>query len=122
VQAIASQLATEGSAVDGPLHVSAVASSAGAPAKAYAWPSGLALDPFIIDDRDANAAGVSRLVDDPDAATQLRALRNRYVADIEARPNVPAADGLLATDGSRMVYVYMRDAIPYEDAQGFLKF
>jgi hypothetical protein len=62
-------------------------------------------------------------VDDPEAARQLRAIRDRYVADRTAQPGLYSNwDGLIATDQATTAVVFMRDAIPYEDAQGLLKF
>lgn len=60
---------------------------------------------------------------DPDSAKQLRTLRDRYLADRTAQPGLFVSwDGLKVTDQSDPALVYMRDAIPYEDAQGLLKF
>lgn len=111
--------------MDGPLHVSAVeapfdASASPAP---YAWPSALSLGTFVLDSSNWSMSGVSRLVDDSDSTRQLRSLRNQYLADRTAQPGLYVTwDGLKASDQSRTVFVYMRDAIPYEDAQGLLKF
>jgi hypothetical protein len=62
-------------------------------------------------------------VDDPALATQLRAMRDRNLADRAAQPGQYSNwDGLFATDQSTTALDYMRDAIPYEDPQGLLTF
>jgi hypothetical protein len=124
VEAVATRLWTDGTPMDGPLHVSAVEASGGASRPApYAWPIAAPLGSFLLDSSDWFRIGVSRLVDDPDSARQLRALRDRYLADRTAQPGLFVSwDGLEVTDQSGTALVYMRDAIPYEDAQGLLKF
>ena len=127
VQTIASKLWESGTPMDGALHVSAVGPTSLPPTPtspaAYAWPSAQPLSAFVLDSRDLSKNGVSRLVEDPDAARQLRAMRDQYLADRAARPGLYSNwDGLIAADQSTTAIVYMRDAIPYEDAQGLLKF
>ena len=77
----------------------------------------------MLADADLTKIGVSHLVDDPDAARSLRGLRDQYLSDRDAQPGLYVNwDGLTATDASGTAFVYMRDAIPYEDAQGLLTF
>ena len=125
VQAIAGKLWDDGMPMDGALHVSAVEASSNASATPapYAWPNALPLGPFILSSSDWFKSGVSRLVDDPGSARQLRAMRDQYLADRTAQPGLYGNwDGLMASDQSSTVFVYMRDAIPYEDARGWLTF
>jgi len=123
MQTIARASWQAGAPVDGALHVSAVSvSSAGMPPP-YAWPIAAPLDTFVPAAGDLFKSGVSRLVDDPDSARKLRAMREQYLADWTAQPMPGVANALAATDQSGLAFlVYMRDAIPYEDAQGLLKF
>lgn len=123
-EAIAARLWNDGTPVNGAIHVSA-APAADGPANAppYTWPIATPLASFVLADSDVFAIGVSRLVDDPTTASQLRALRDRYLSDRTAQPGLYLNwDGLLATDQSTTANVYMRDAIPYEDARGLLGF
>lgn len=127
VHKIASKLWESGAPMDGAIHVSAVGPASLPPSAtsppAYAWPSALPLSGFVPDSSDWSKTGVSRLVDDPDAARQLRAIRDRYLADRTAQPGLYSNwDGLIATDQTTTAIVYMRDAIPYEDPQGLLRF
>ena len=113
--------------MDGPLHVSAVGPTALPPTStsppAYAWPISPPLASFILESSDWSQRGVSHLVDDPDAARQLRTMRDQYLADRTAQPGLYVNwDGLFAADQSTMAIVYVRDAIPYEDARGLLTF
>jgi hypothetical protein len=121
LRTIGGRLWEDGTSMADALHVSAVAASAGARPTVYAWPLALPLSGFVIDSSDRYKSGVSRLVDDPAAATQLRALRDRFLSDQAALPAGSGSD-LLATDQSTTAFVYMRDAIPYEDARGLLQF
>lgn len=121
VQNIANRLWENGAPMDGAIHVSAVGASAGAPRPTYAWPIASPLSSFVLADADRNKIGVSLLVSDADSARQLRALRDQYLADKTAQPGL-YGNGLNATDQIATAVVYMRDAIPYEDAQGLLKF
>ena len=127
LQMIAARLWETGTSMEGALHVSAVGPASLPPTPtsppAYAWPITLALESFILDSADWSRIGVSRLVDDPEAARELRAMRDRYLADRTAQPGLYSNwDGLIASDPGVTAKVYMRDAIPYEDAQGLLKF
>jgi hypothetical protein len=122
VQTVATGLANAGTPVDGPLHVSAVPIAVVGTAISYPWPTSLALADFILDGADADKVGVSRLVDDPDAASQLRVMRDEYVLDAAVQPGLHPGGAPLATDQTVTVSVFMRDAIPYEDAQGLLAF
>jgi hypothetical protein len=125
LQGLAAALWESGTPMDGALHVSAVdaPSSASTVPAPYAWPTALPLTSFILPDAVQFQTGVSVLVDDPVAAGQLRALRDQYLSDRTAQPGLYTSwDGLEVTDQSVTALVYMRDAIPYEDAQGLLTF
>jgi hypothetical protein len=122
VTTVATRVANEGTPVDGPLHVSAVRAGYASTVVSYPWPTSLTLDAFILAAGDVNKVGVSRLVDDPVAASQLRTMRAQYVIDATAQPGLHPGDAPLATDQGVTVSVFMRDAIPYEDAQGLLAF
>lgn len=125
VRTTANALWANGTPMDGALHVSAApmgASASTTPAP-YAWPIAAPLSSFVLSAGDLYMTGVSRIVDDPDSAGRLRALRDQYLADRTAQPGLYANwDGLAVTDQSATVFVYMRDAIPYEDARGLLGF
>ena len=115
--------------MDGALHIDAVVAPydpSGSPA-AYAWPSATPLSDFLLDPGPGGtnlmSPGISKLVDDPGSTSALRTLRGQYVADRDAQPGLYTSwDGLKATDGVSTSLVYMRDAIPYEDARGLLHF
>ena len=63
----------------------------------------------------ATRSASAELVDDPDSARQLRALRDQFLVDRTAQPGLYGS-GLNVTDQIATAVVYMRDAIPYEDA------
>jgi hypothetical protein len=67
-----------------------------------------------------NTPGLSKLIPAADAP-KFRALRDQFIADVAAAP-VLYQDGQKMTDGTRIALVYMRDALPYEDASGLLPF
>lgn len=121
VGTIGGRLWEDGTPMDGALHVSAVPTSAASRPTVYAWPIALPLSGFVINSSDWYKSGVSRLVDDPAAARQLRALRDQYLSDQAELPGGFGGD-MQATDQSITAVVYMRDAIPYEDARGLLQF
>jgi hypothetical protein len=123
LEALARTLWDRGTPLDGALHVSAASGGGQARPPAYAWPLASPLSGFVLADADLTKIGVSHLVDDPDAARSLRGLRDQYLSDRDAQPGLYVNwDGLTATDASGTAFVYMRDAIPYEDAQGLLTF
>lgn len=121
---IGDRMWNDGAPLTGPLHVSATDASAAVSAQPpYAWPIDAPLASLILPGSDEMKIGVSHLVDDPTAAGQLRALRDRYLADRAAQPGLYVNwDGLKVTDQTSVSFVYMRDAMPYEDAQGLLRF
>jgi hypothetical protein len=124
LETIANTLWNDGTPVTGALHVGAVDAPDG-PSKTapYIWPLAAPLGSFVLSNGDSNKVGVSHLVDDPTSASQLRALRDQYLADRTAQPGLYANwDGLEVTDQTSTRLIYMRDATPYEDAQGLLTF
>jgi hypothetical protein len=128
IQTVAESLWARGIAMDGALHVSAVAAASGFnSAMAYAWPLAMPLSDFLldpgIDGINLTMPGASKLVADPDSTSRLRALRERYLADRDAQPGLYGNwDGLETTDGVSVAVLYMRDAIPYEGQSGLLQF
>jgi hypothetical protein len=124
LEAIAMRLWNDGTPLDGAVHVSAAVMGSGVNNQPpYAWPIPASLASFVVADGDLFKRGVSRLVDDPAATSALRALRDQYLSDRTAQPGLFANwDGLGATDQTTTAWVYMRDAMPYEDAQGLLSF
>ena len=123
LERIANTLWNDGTPVNGALHVSAVDAPGDGATPAYTWPIAAPLASFVLEGADGTKSGVSHLVSDPTAASQLRALRDQYLADRTAQPSLYVSwDGLKVTDQTSIGFVYMRDAIPYEDAQGLLKF
>lgn len=129
LKTLAQALWDSGTPMDGALHVSAVDApydSSTSPA-AYTWPIAMPLSSFILDPGKDGInlmnAGVSHLVSDADAAKSLRALRDQYLLDRSAQPGLYSGwDGLKTTDSVDVALVYMRDAVPYEDASGLLHF
>jgi hypothetical protein len=123
LETIAGRLWDAGTPLNGALHVSAVDGASGASTPAYTWPLASPLASFLLDSADWFKVGVGHIVVDPTVAGQLRALRDRYLADRTAQPGLYVNwDGLEVTDQTTTGFVYMRDAIPYEDAQGLLAF
>jgi hypothetical protein len=128
ISTTAASLWGQGAPVNGPLHISAVQVPSGVlKAPPYPWPIALPLKSFLIDPNNTGstlyARGVSFPVADPSVEEALRSLRDLYLADRTAQPGVYANwDGLIATDQETTAYVYMRDAVPYEDDHGLLNF
>jgi hypothetical protein len=129
VRTLAQALWARGTPMDGALHIGAVVApyDASTTPAAYVWPLATPLADFLLDPgKDGSNfmnGGISMRVDDPASTTELRALRDAYLADREAQPGLYTSwDGLKATDGSTTALIYMRDAIPYEDAKGLLHF
>jgi hypothetical protein len=123
LQTIANTMWNDGTPVNGALHLSAVDGAGDGATPPYTWPIASPLGSFVLGSGDWTKVGVSHLVDDPTSASQLRALRDQYLADRSAQPALYTNwDGLEVTDQTSIGYIYMRDAIPYEDAQGLLRF
>jgi hypothetical protein len=127
LQTVANRLWDSGTPMDGAIHVSAFGPASPPPSAtsppAYAWPIALPLSSFVLASSDWSKRGVSRLIDDPDSTRQLRAMRDQYLADRTTQPGLYVNwSGLIATDQITSALVFMRDAVPYEDAQGLLKF
>jgi hypothetical protein len=93
--------------------------------QAYPWPAGLSLEAYIVDPMLAalNPPGLSKLIPAGEAQ-QFRSLRDQFIADVLASPNPLGSygNGQKMTDGQRTALVYMRDELPYEDANGLLPF
>ena len=123
LQTIADTMWNDGTPVNGALHLSAVDGAGDGSTAPYPWPIASPLGSFVLGSGDWTKTGVSHLVDDPTSASQLRALRDQYLADRSAQPGLYTNwDGLKVTDQTSIGYIYLRDAIPYEDAQGLLRF
>jgi len=127
VEGMAARLWDSGRPADGAIHVSAFGPTGLPPAasspQAYAWPLALPLSSFLLDSSFWSQKGVSSRVDDPVAADLLRTLRDQYLAERSAHPGLYSSwDGLIAADQTTTALVYMRDAMPYEDARGLLVF
>jgi hypothetical protein len=118
LDAAAEQLRTRGTPMTGAIHVAALASDGAPTLTPYAWPLTEPLSSFIVTVApDGSGRAGSHLVSDADAAAKLRALRDRYLIDRAASPGLFVNwDGLQATDQATTATVFMRDAIPYEDA------
>jgi hypothetical protein len=88
------------------------------------WPLTQPLSGFLINDVQVQfSPGVSKLVSTSTDAKTLRTLRDQYLTDREASPDLFIPwDGMLVSDGTTTVNLYMRDDLPYEDAQGLLQF
>jgi len=126
VQTIARTLWNQSVPLDGPIHVSAVEApfdNTGS-AKPYDWPITTPMASFLIPDgRGQFASGASRLVMEPDAAKKLRAMRDQYLADRGTKPGLYVNwDGMKVSEEGKIALVFMRDALPYEDARGLLQF
>ena len=113
--------AAEPMPMDGPLWVLGATTSDMLPA--YDWPLSESLSMFLIPDTGPGAgtldlmSGVAHRIADPKAASQLRELRDRFLADAEREP-VNYIDAVKVTDGQIPARVYMRDALPFEDEHG----
>ena len=112
--------------LDQGLHVAAAETPAGPPdpTPAYPFPVGYSLDSIMLDPQEAafNTPGTSKPISPADAP-RFRALRDQYIADVAASPGLYSNwDGQKMTDGKRTAFVYMRDVLPYEGAQGLLPF
>lgn len=126
---LAQSLWQTGTPMGGPLRVSAVAAPDGASSSPppYRWPIASPLGGFILepgkDGMSLNQAGASHLLSDEQDANTLRAMREQYLLDRSAQPGLYSNwDGLKSTDDADTALVYMRDALPYEDASGLLRF
>ncbi len=122
----AQTLWSEGTPLTGNIHASAVVAGAMAPGSTeYDWPlEDKPLSSFVLPDTEESPTspvfrdGVSTLFQNSDADV-LRNLREKY---LEERAEAPGLflDGLLSNDGKTKAFVYMRDAMPYEDEMGLL--
>lgn len=117
IESRAADLWSQATPLDGGIRVAAVLPSSGDDSKAYAWPSAEPLLTFLVADDKAQAAGVSLTITDPATAQALRALRDQYISDRRAAPGL-FYDGQKMNDPDTTALVYMRDQLPYEDAQG----
>jgi hypothetical protein len=115
-----------GQQMTGAIRVSAVSSNDDS-SIIYQWPLIEPLSDFVLEeDVPPNkykgfAIGVSRLVSDAGYADKLRRLREQYIADRTASPGW-FTDGQVMSDDSTFAFVYMRDALPYEDDHGLWPF
>lgn len=114
-----------GQQMGGGIRLSAV--SASDPSPIYPWPLAAPLSDFMTGSNDASneygefAVGVSHLVSGGADARLLRGLREQYLVDRTAAPG-RFTDGQLMSDGKTKAFVYMRDALPYEDDRGLWPF
>jgi hypothetical protein len=127
VASLAPDLWARAAPMDGPIRVSPIETSGEflSGRTAYSWPLSEPLSSFLIDEGGDGlkqySPGVSKLITDPASATSLRRLREVYLAERTASPGLFANwDGLKASDGKQTAFVYMRDAMPYEDERGLL--
>lgn len=129
LEKLAASLWEKGDPMTGDIHIGAVAaddSSPGAPPP-YSWPLSTPPTSYLLtpgkDGSNLYRGGISFLVDDDDSVGKLRAMRNQYLSDRGAAPaRYISWNGLRVSDGTTTVFVYLRDAIPYEDAKGFVHF
>ena len=99
LQTIADTMWNDGTPVNGALHLSAVDGAGDGATPPYTWPIASPLGSFVLGSGDWTKAGVSHLVEDPTSASQLRALRDQYLADRSAQPGLYTSwDGLKVTD------------------------
>jgi hypothetical protein len=90
------------------------------PPPPYSWPDGLALRDYYVADPAMfvfDAVGFSKRVPAAEAAP-LRAMRERYLSDMQAAPQRYDGEGIPVSDGELAGRVFMRDALPYEDESG----
>lgn len=116
IESEALTLRTQGVPVSGPIRITTRPS--GGFIETFAWP--LSDDPsmFIIDDPQP---GENFLIEDLMDAEALRAMRAEF---LEKRGDTSLfwGDGIDAVGGDVQVSVFLRDAIPYEGADGLLPF
>lgn len=124
VGALVTRLRPQARAAEGAIHVSAVSADPPPGTRApYAWPLTAAVDSFFVDTGPGNPSGRSHLVTNPMDAAALRALRDQYLAERTATPGPFASwDGLRVVAAGQHAVVFMRDALPYEDARGLITF
>lgn len=128
VQTLADALWESGTPMDDGLHVSAVVAGDGPPLgrPPYPWSAGMPLASLLLvpgkDGMNLYKSGVSHAVNEAAAVENLRSLRALYLTDRAAQPGMFTSwDGLKVSDGDTVAFLYMRDAIPYEDAFGLLQ-
>jgi hypothetical protein len=119
IQARAAALWMRGQPLDQDLHIVAVEGGivdGGQPV--YDWPSRLALRDYLQDQNELfiEPVGRSRRVAAADAR-ELRDIRERFLRDI-GRTSAGSIGGIQMTDGEITAAVFLRDALPYEDARG----
>ena len=123
VTATAEQLWPRSTPMDGAIRVAArdvgVVPGSHAP---YPWPLGK-LQPFLLSLAPGGVSDANTLVTDVASARQLRALREQYLSERSmAGGGFSNWDGPLVTDGTTTAFVFMRDALPYEDEGGRFPF
>jgi len=117
----APELWERGQPLDGDLHIVVLEGPALVDTwPPYAWPSGLAIADYF--DREQEALGQyppgsSRRVVASDAAP-LRVLREQFLSDVRARPTLAPINGIPVTDGAFVGWMFLRDALPYENERG----
>jgi hypothetical protein len=90
--------------------------------KPYVWPLG-ALTPFLQPNGAGAANDTHTLVNDPESAAKLRALRETYLSDRAASgAGFSGWAGVWVSDGTIAAVAFMRDALPYEDQAGHYPF
>jgi hypothetical protein len=125
LESISGALWAKAAPLDGALHLSAVEAPNDLQApKPYPWPLAIPLSSFVLElGSDGQPIAPSSAVADPDSANQLRALRVQYLDDRSSQPGIYVNwDGMAVTQNGVNAWLYMRDAIPYENAQGGLSF
>jgi hypothetical protein len=126
IQSRASSLWSNGLRMEGPIRFSA-ADTADDSSNLYQWPLVAPLADFVIRedvslaDYKGFSTGVSYLTTDQVSVVKFRQLREQYIADRTANPG-RFTDGQVMSDGTTRAFVYMRDALPYEDEHGLWPF
>jgi hypothetical protein len=85
------------------------------------WPTELDLSQFFLRTEDEYSLGVGRSVTVAEEVVALRRLRDSYLMQRDAR-SAGFGSALRVSDGKRGALVFMRDELPFTDAQGLIQF
>ena len=125
VEGHARKLRETGHPREGAMHVVAGSSEYfPGPYPVYPWPTGLILRDYFNDEATNSdfAIGYSKLASGTDAS-QLRSAREAYLIDTAPGTSVAYyGSGIPMTDGELDAQVFLRDALPYENARGLWRY
>lgn len=108
----------------GGLWISVTQAVPGSPTTSYDWPLKEPLNTFFVPLPQAGSRvgfmdGEGHAITDPDQAQKLRAIRRMFL-DEQAAKTTARDHAPLVKEGMLSGFLYMRDALPYEDDHGLL--